>query len=105
MELHDKGTDRLLADIAAAPLPDMTFAEAHAALSVLTPYYTITVTDSWETRTTRMTRYQVVGCVDNQPVQLVHAATLREAVESWLRAIAPPRHVDPAVLDAQLGRA
>jgi len=82
MELHDKGTNRLLADIAAAPARDMTLAEAEAELYEHTRLFTVRLERSWALyNQPRTTEWSVCACRDErQSFRLFSANTLRAAV-------------------------
>jgi len=82
MELHDKGTNRLLADIAAAPAKDMTLAEAEAELYEHTRLFTIRLERAWALyNQPRTTEWSVCCCRDErQSFRMFSANTLRAAV-------------------------
>lgn len=92
-KLHDKGTDRLLAAIAAAPDRDMTLAEAEAELYEHTRYFTIRLERAWETNNRpRSTKWSVcaslgTGC----EFRLFEYDTLRRAVSEAIEYMRPAK--------------
>ena len=91
--LHDRGTDRLLAAIAAAPDRDMTLAEAEAAMYEHTRYFTIRLERAWETNDRpRSTKWSVcasrgTGC----EFRLFEYESLRTAVHEAIEYMRPAK--------------
>lgn len=83
--------------------PDMTWAEAHAALSKHTKTYTICLTDTWvPIAGGRRVEYGVTGSIGNADPTHRTGATLREAVNWFLVSFTSPVPT-PAQIDAQIG--
>ena len=90
-DLHDRGTNRLLADIAAAPARDMTLAEAEAELSRHTRTFTVALKRTWEVGTdVRSTEWSICACPKGgSSFGLFPSTSLRDAVAAAIKYMQP----------------
>lgn len=122
MELHDRGTDRLLADLARAELvrdvveitdaaraaagQDMTLADAEAALTRHTRLFTIRLERAWQTHgNPRTTEWSVCCCrTGGQQFSIFASTRLRAAVVQAIGHLCEANVPDLAEVSGQVER-